>query len=832
MKKHYVLAGIALAMIFSLNSCNKEIDNPNDNKVIKEGTPFEIIATPVQTRTENDGMDTKWVADDAINVFHAVEGTTTYVSDGEFTISDVTTNRFQGTVSETLNPEKKYDWYMIYPYNQYLESVDNQSENPARYYIGGRSDKSQEQDGNNNKAHLAGTNFPLYGVVSALAATKTPSVSVNHVASYIEVVVTNKNEEPLTVESVSFTAPDGEKIAGYFNINFAADPMEFTMYNTYASETASLTVKNGTEIASGQTGSFYLGIKPFSLSSGVLKVAVNGYEKEIAITKNTSFSAGKIKKINFAYDEDLTPVTDFKWNLVTSADQIVAGAEVVIAASNANFAMSQTQNQNNRAAASIAKQSTQITWDNASLVQVFEVVAGSEDGTFAFKCADGAQKGKYIYAASSGSNYLRTQDGKDANASWTITIDESNVAKMIANGENTRNELRFNPNNNNPMFSCYASTSTTGSPVALYMKGETADPNAKAIISNGNIEVEAPGVYANYEGAYILKNIDEAEETVNLTASENILDPSALSGNISFSMAPNYTTNKVTGQIVLTLASDETVTATIPVEQKASSLKVSATEVVIPADATEITFTVTSPEFNWTIVAEDDTKIAFDEGGVASASATTVTVISDVEAGENVQTITTLTVSRTEDDPQAKTIVVKKAKATTEGELSAGTVLWSESFGSAGTGVTKFDDAAQVSTYDYDGRTGYSTNATSVTLNADNNVRLSSSSANGVASGHLWFNKQAKGVLTTSAISLFGVQKVKFSFSKAKGAVKAEYSTDNSTWTELGVFTTNASTASYDIEVSADVESIYFRLTENNNSNALRVDNLQLVVAD
>ena len=123
MKKTLFYAGAALAMVFSLNSCNKEIENPNENND-KKGIPFEIVANPVQTRTQMDGLDTKWVANDAINVFHSVSGAIpkTYVSDGEFTIADVSTNLFQGTVSEALNAENSYDWYMVYPYNQHLVS--------------------------------------------------------------------------------------------------------------------------------------------------------------------------------------------------------------------------------------------------------------------------------------------------------------------------------------------------------------------------------------------------------------------------------------------------------------------------------------------------------------------------------------------------------------------------------------------------------------------------------------------------------------------------------------------------------------------------------------
>ena len=191
MKKTLFFAGLALAMVFSLVSCNKEIENSIVNNGVKEGSSFEIIATPVQTRTENDGMDTKWVADDAINVFHAVEGTTDYVSDGEFTIADVSTNRFKGTVSETLDADKKYDWYMFYPYSSYITTPANTETGYS--VVGSRNNGYQTQAGNNSKAHIAGTNYPLIGVISSVASAEVPSVSVNQVCSFIEFNVTNNS---------------------------------------------------------------------------------------------------------------------------------------------------------------------------------------------------------------------------------------------------------------------------------------------------------------------------------------------------------------------------------------------------------------------------------------------------------------------------------------------------------------------------------------------------------------------------------------------------------------------------------------------------------------
>lgn len=315
MKKTLFFAGLALAMVFSLNSCNKEIENTIVNNGVKEGTPFEIIATPVQTRTENDGMDTKWVADDAINVFHAEEGTTAYVSDGEFTIEDVSTNRFKGTVSETLDADKKYDWYMFYPYSSHITTPANTGSGYT--VVGSRNTGNQTQVGNNSMAHIAGPNYPLIGVISSVASTEIPSVSVNQVCSFIEFTVTNNSSEELVVSNILFTA--SEDIVGTYYINFV-DPenVVFTpSKNTdgsfvYASEKASLNVTDGAALAEGESAKFYIGIKPFTVSTGTLKVAVNGYEKELNITKSTSFSAGKIKKINFNYDKEpeVLPVYD------------------------------------------------------------------------------------------------------------------------------------------------------------------------------------------------------------------------------------------------------------------------------------------------------------------------------------------------------------------------------------------------------------------------------------------------------------------------------------------------------------------------------------------
>jgi hypothetical protein len=154
------------------------------------------------------------------------------------------------------------------------------------------------------------------------------------------------------------------------------------------------------------------------------------------------------------------------WTLVTDASQLVAGKKVIIASvpdEGAAVTMSTTQAANNRIGLAGATVSEGvITAQNGTAV--FTIEAGTEDNTIAFK----SSADKYLYAASSSSNYIRSQGTNDANGSWIVTIDEG-IATIVAQGEYTHNVMRYNPNNGSPIFACYASTSTTGTLVTLYM---------------------------------------------------------------------------------------------------------------------------------------------------------------------------------------------------------------------------------------------------------------------------------------------------------------------------------------------------------------------------
>jgi len=151
------------------------------------------------------------------------------------------------------------------------------------------------------------------------------------------------------------------------------------------------------------------------------------------------------------------------YTLVTSASQLAVGSSVVIAAKEHNYAISTTQNTNNRAQVAITKDGDKLGALDTS-VAVFELRAGSISDTFAFY--DSVNSG-YLYAASSSSNHLKTQTKLDADASFAITVTTKGVATITAQGSHSRNTMRYNKSSS--LFACYA-PSNTQLDLSLYVK--------------------------------------------------------------------------------------------------------------------------------------------------------------------------------------------------------------------------------------------------------------------------------------------------------------------------------------------------------------------------
>lgn len=333
MRKQILTLGAICAAAFTLTNCNKEIAEPQ--APVTGGTDFEIIATTADTKTANNGLNTVWATGDDLTVFHAVAGSTTYGSNDKFTYSGAD-NKFTGKLATGLDASKSYDWYALYPYNKLISDPTGKDE---KYTLIGKkngTDAGDTQDGNDSKAHLIGRSCPMYATAKNIQAADVPAFTMKHLTSVVAVTVTNDNNDPLTVNSVSFSAPEGTLIFGSFYINFTENgDAVYTKHTnaSYTSNTTNLTVKNGTPIAKGGKATFYLAIKPFAANTGdELKISVNGYEKTHKLTKNVEFKAGKIEAVNFKYDKPAPSgfATTYTSNVTMTAGDNSSKAKVII----------------------------------------------------------------------------------------------------------------------------------------------------------------------------------------------------------------------------------------------------------------------------------------------------------------------------------------------------------------------------------------------------------------------------------------------------------------------------------------------------------------------
>lgn len=316
MKKLSLFLGMAIAASLSLTNCTEKIEGPIA-PATPAGIPFEISAD-ISTKTTNAGLKTIWAKGDAINLFHAVAGTTEYVSDNDFTLDATREGVFTGNLASPLDASKSYDWYAFYPYSEYNKTPAGVSKDTFGYtHIG---DKSQTQEGNDSKAHLCGDALPLYGVAKGLASDVKPEIAMNNLASVVAVKVKNTTTEPLVVKSVSFTSTE-DIVGGYF-VNFTGENVVYTgSGNYFVSSTASLTVNNGEAIAPNSEATFYIPIKPHSVKTGsILKISVNGYEKPLTLPKDVTFTAGKIKTLVFNYNKVVVDYVTIPWTEDFSGD--------------------------------------------------------------------------------------------------------------------------------------------------------------------------------------------------------------------------------------------------------------------------------------------------------------------------------------------------------------------------------------------------------------------------------------------------------------------------------------------------------------------------------
>lgn len=644
-------------LALTLTNCQKaQIEEVNPSPEAN----FELFASPAVatdaaiTRTKNDGLATKWATGDQINIFHATAGSTAYTNDKAFTLKDAATGSFSGTVGALDGGS--YDWYAFYPYKDKIVSPKN--EKTGYCYIGSRSDATQSQSGDNNMSHISGGNYPLYGIAKNVASSDVPSIQMQHLSSVVKIVVTNSTDEALALTDVAFTA--NENISGQFYISFDSETPKYTDAQ-YPSKTAKLAVSDVT-ISPKASATVYFAVKPFTAKTGTtLKLAVNGYEKPLKLTKDVTFTAGHIKTLWFDFDKKMETV---EYTAIDEVTKLSDNSRVCIVAKNENkyYYLPASPTLDAKGGKIYGKEIEVVDNKISTKLDDASWTAKASGEQWAF--FDGAN---YLYHAKGGASGTDLAIGSTSTYQWDIT--SHNVAdktfKIAAynNGIKARGLLL-----NSSTFGGYALSNINNTGYyAIMLFVRTSDiPADKPIISSSDVaSISARGV----ENQTLVYSISNGVDGAVLTAVGDGTVVTAMCENdaVTYTVAANKTASDREGTITLTYAKDG-VTLTekaIKVQQLAPVFKVSRASVELDATkGAQTTITVTS-DFDWMADASASAGFSFSpntytwqEGGKE-----TVTIIaSNANASESgTATLGTITFSNFETKEKLIVTVTQKS---------------------------------------------------------------------------------------------------------------------------------------------------------------------------
>ena len=711
MKRFFSYIGASLVAIAALSSCSKEIDNPSNEA--SNGIQFAITASSVDTKTSIDGFKTSWVANDKLDITHAIAGSTTYITDGSFSISEanLATNKFNGTLKSNLEEGSSYDWYALYPYN-----------GKNYTYIG--HSKGAIQNGNNSTAHLCGTLCPLYGVAKNVNSSDPVSFDMQHLAAVVEITVTNETDADLTVKNITFASSD-ENIVGSYIIDFKGDNVTYAASGEqYVSKVATLNVTNGDAIAKNGNAKFYIPIKPHIAEAGSkIVINVNGYEKEIPLTKDVTFKAGTVKKIGFKCDRVSTSAT-FDFTDPTSLGLPATAGDITKPIVSENISLT--------TANGTATTNTRIFKTNNK----FELRA-YKGSTLSFKAPD-SYIIKSIVFSGSAINDCSVDVGEFSSGTWT--------------GANQ--SVKFSATNTLKISKIIVSY-VKGEPTTSIIADNIANISARSIDGELKYTIENP-----IEGTTLEASCDES--VVNVVLVEN--------GKVLYSVSKNTSNTIRTGRITLTYGN---VSKDITVSQNAAQFKVSRNEVELEATSNASTSVTITSDFDWIASKTGDgfnftpDTYTWAEDGKETLS---ITALSDNASSEGTKILGTISVQNTETEELIEITVKQKSSyviPSTGSEVTFNVTDFSGT-GTQGTGglTTAIKNGVTISS-----DKGYIDNETAIRIYNGGTLTISSESKT---------IKKIEIISTAKGSSKYGPSKLTL---PKDGPGESSYTGDTTTWT-------------------------------------------------
>ena len=327
------------------------------------------------------------------------------------------------------------------------------------------------------QASVDGTTYSDVATYTELGSKETKTISdLGEDVRYIKWVYTEKVTGNVALGNINL-AKYGTVVLNDYTLT-VANPANVTITASYGQDV--LTNGETAEVTEGTDVTVALTIvSGYDLQS----VTVNGTDDGQAVTLSPGTTEGVYTFTMPAFGVTVNATAVEHVEVVTSdyvlATSITSGKSYVIVGENAgNYYVMGDQATNNRPAVAATMANGVLKVSDA---YEFVIETASSENASGYSIYDPDAKG-YLYAANSSKNYLMTQTGLDDNGIWAITFDPTDASfSVVAQGANSRNVMHFNPNNGNPIFSCYASTSSVTGPVYFYEKVESFVPTVQTV---------------------------------------------------------------------------------------------------------------------------------------------------------------------------------------------------------------------------------------------------------------------------------------------------------------------------------------------------------------
>ena len=615
--KKSILAFCATAAALLLAGCQKDIISVVESAEATHTVVFtaeKMVETKTAIASEENGkVSYKWTAGDEARMYI----TETYAS-GENTVTNT------GTVTGmTLSNEDKTATFTV----SFSGAEPTGTVSYKASYAGQRSNANNplipsEQnplptsfDPNADVMVCVIDRTGREGNPTTLRFDMTRKVSVNK--------MTLKGlEEGEIISSVTFESDKNH--SAYYNLNSGEYTSPFGKKLTF-NYTDNNTVPS--------TGEFpvYFTTVPVADATFTVSVVTNRHYYNKTSSRPISFELGNVRRFNV----NLEGYSYKVYNLVTDPSQLQIGAEVVIAANGSNdIAMSTDQRENNRGETVATKNSDYSTILITSQVQVFTLVEGTVNNTFAFSF-DNNGTTNYLYAAASNKNWLRSTSSLDNNGSWTIQI-SNKEATITAQGTNTRNILRYNSGDH--LFSCYA---TGQQAVYIYQASALPSPGmfwsaisaTASMTTSSGIVFTAPTLNPGNATSISYDSSDTDVATIDASGAVTIIGAGTTTISAIFEGNSNYAPQTVTYTLTVT---DDRETVATPTFNPASGVVDANTTVAISTQTSGATIhyttdgsnpTTSSPVYTTPIVITAATTINaiaikenYKDSGIATAT--------------------------------------------------------------------------------------------------------------------------------------------------------------------------------------------------------------------